>query len=444
VIYSENETVTPNDPGDPASSFGQIKFVPGKDVVKVKLKCTNKLDYSKPKYTGPNELEVGNSGNGEITFENNGGKITVKAKSSNPKLLQILDPKDTVLHGETAKIPLKITCPDKVLSSTVTITITITITITNGVETKTETVNVPVTCKAKAKRPTALVSPPTIPLTVAVGSGPTTGSFTISNIGDVDSSLEYKVYNPSQQGLDLAQFNNGGSALQATSANGGSLRSQALVSTAFPGDPAIDVWAGGTISVQTSGTYTLLKSSDTNPQKSFKVTATCSSAGMHSTIIPVVWFTGDVNANGMAQAAESDISVDVTCTGTPNPIPDITNLSLVAEINQSSPDGANSQVTVTNAAPDAKAPYGYTLAFMSADPSIATLEQYGSDNGVILVNDSQVFSVKANCLQAGTTTGAMTITGRPGTSSQSTNIMVNIDVTQGNRKVAGSRNPSPI
>ncbi len=76
VIYSENGTATAIDLGDPVSPAGSIKYVAGKDIVKVLLKCLNDLEYTPLTYNGLSAALIGTSNAGKITFTNKAKKVT--------------------------------------------------------------------------------------------------------------------------------------------------------------------------------------------------------------------------------------------------------------------------------------------------------------------------------------------------------------------------------
>jgi murein DD-endopeptidase MepM/ murein hydrolase activator NlpD len=148
--------------------------------------------------------------------------------------------------------------------------------------------------------------------------------------------------------------------------------------------------------------------------ETFSVTTTCNQAGTDPARTITI-----VRSDKPEQVA---ITVNVTCKGTPNPIPDKTILTLEGKAGSSTNVDS---VNVTNLAPAATGQYDYTVTFTSNDPSIATLEKTTVGNGVILVNGSQAIGARANCVKPGITSGTMTITGLPNTLSSGKSISVN-------------------
>ena len=160
---------------------------------------------------------------------------------------------------------------------------------------------------------------------------------------------------------------------------------------------------------------------DTDPNtgfETFTVTTTCNQAGTD----PMRTIT-IVRSDKPEQVT---ITVNVTCKGTPNPIPDKTSLTLEGKSGSST---NTDSVNVTNLAPLATGQYDYTVTFTSNDPSIATLEKTTVGSGVIAVNGSQVIGARANCLKVGQTGGTILISGLPNTASSGKNISVNVGIT---------------
>jgi Viral BACON domain len=160
-----------------------------------------------------------------------------------------------------------------------------------------KTVNVTLTC---IQKPKASIAPNPINITAPIGST-ASGSFTLENTGEVDSTLDYIVYRPGQTaGVQVAASN--------------PISTRALPpGSGFPG-PIGSVDTRFTSPSETTGS--LLKTSATTAASTtIPVSATCSTVGSFSSVIEVTYATGDLTATGTPVFASSGVTVNVTCTG---------------------------------------------------------------------------------------------------------------------------------
>jgi hypothetical protein len=149
-------------------------------------------------------------------------------------------------------------------------------------------------------KPKASIAPNPINITAPVGST-ASGSFTLENAGEVDSTLDYIVYRPGQTaGVQVAASN--------------PISTRALPpGSGFP-SPIGSVDARFTSPSQTTGS--LLKvSATTAASTTIPVSATCSTVGSFSSVVEVTYATGDLTATGTPVFASSDVTVNVKCTG---------------------------------------------------------------------------------------------------------------------------------
>lgn len=299
VIYSENDTETSNVSPAVAGSFKYLT-----DTVTVTLNCIKNLDYT-PKpliYTGETDVGVTKTAPGAISFKNNAGKFTYTATSSDANLLQIVKGSGSTLNGETVTIETKIVCPATVTEKEVSITVTI----TNGKdgETKTEIVKVPVKCKA-IKASINVTPSAGLTFEVPIGSSETQ-NITISNTGDIGSSLEYNQYGVSQSGVVLSQAASGG----------GLARAMVVQPGTYPSDPPPLVWANGAITPSSAQAGTLTKSGTDASSVVLPVTVKCTKPerGLTSTVL-IVYLLGDVDGNGAPILDRVEVQVSVKCIG---------------------------------------------------------------------------------------------------------------------------------
>jgi hypothetical protein len=254
---------------------------------------------------------------------------------------------------------------------------------------------------------------PPAPLSIAVGSS-RSGAFTVSNTGDIGSTLEYQVYNATQGSLDLASVNNRVSTA--------TLRSTGIAKV-YPPAPPFDTWNGGSISVG-GGIGNLAK--DASQTYSFAVN--CTKPGGHTARIPVAYYTGEVNLSNVEQVAEADVSVQVECVGGPIPIPDNSNLSIVGLTEKPWVVNSNYTVSVFTVRNIGDAPYRYTPDGLADVGGI--LNEGDRSPDVIPVGGTKEFRVQADCPTSGPyrKTGLVSIKGLLGTSSAGINVRKEISV----------------
>ncbi len=198
----------------------------------------------------------------------------------------------TTTPTSTATLKFTATC---VTAGTQTADVTIT---NKNVPTQKRTATITITC-TQAK-PKASIAPNPINITAPVGST-ASGSFTLENSGDVDSTLDYIVYRPGQT-----------ASIQVAASTPISTRALPPGS-GFPG-PVGSVDTRFTSPSETTGS--LLKTSATTAAStSIPVSATCSTVGSFSSVIEVTYATGDLTPSGTPVFASSDMTVDVLCTG---------------------------------------------------------------------------------------------------------------------------------
>lgn len=162
-----------------------------------------------------------------------------------------------------------------------------------------KTVDVTLTCTPAKPKP--VITPPSgLTITAPVGST-ATGSFTLENAGDVDSTLDYIVYRPGQT-----------ASVQVAAST--PITTRALPpGSGFP-SPIGSVDARFTSPSETTGS--LLKvSATTTASTTVPVSATCSTVGSFSSVVEVTYATGDLTPTGTPVFASSDVTVNVTCTG---------------------------------------------------------------------------------------------------------------------------------
>ncbi len=162
-----------------------------------------------------------------------------------------------------------------------------------------KTVDVTLTCTPAKPKP--VITPPSgLTITAPVGSS-ASGSFTLENAGDVDSTLDYIVYRPGQT-----------ASVQVAASTPISTRALPP-GYGFP-SPIGSVDARFTSPSETTGSL-LKTSATTTASTSIPVSASCSSVGSFSSTIEVTYATGDFTASGTLVFASSDVTVNVTCTG---------------------------------------------------------------------------------------------------------------------------------
>ncbi len=299
VIYSENETATVSDPGDPIYGPGDVKFVAGKDIVGVTLRCLKDLDYTPPVYAGASEVPTGATANGTISFKNNAGKLTYTATSSDATLFKLGKTSGAALNGEMVSLPTTITCPVTALQKTVTVTVKI----TNGTVSETKTVTINVNCK-KPLKSSIVVTPSSGGLTFSLPVGSSqTQNITIQNNGDVGSALEYIVYGASQSQIVLG-------------AAPGGVRVQAVTPGTYPGSPPPLKWANGTIAPTTPAEGTLV-STVTTSTVTVPVTVTCTKPDTNfAPAIDIVYQKSDLDASGKPLLGQITVPLSVVCRST--------------------------------------------------------------------------------------------------------------------------------
>jgi hypothetical protein len=148
-------------------------------------------------------------------------------------------------------------------------------------------------------------NPSNITLSGTVGSSTNTEILTISNTGDLDSTLEYKQYFTSTNLLDSSLLNT------PVGAAGSRLTTQA-VSVPPRADAGLIAAAGFTPSASSEGSLTVVTAG--SPVSSeIPVSYYCSRAGTFSGYVNVVYSTGAVDEAGVAILESTAVGVTATC-----------------------------------------------------------------------------------------------------------------------------------
>jgi hypothetical protein len=173
-------------------------------------------------------------------------------------------------------------------------------------------VNLELECIVPAK---IAINPSPITLTGTVGSSTNTENLTISNIGDVDSTLEFKRFFVTENILDS-------SLLNPVPITGAALRPQAVV---VPPNPVSGLIRDYRFALESAdGTLTMTQAAkDKNepPSSAVDVNFFCSSSGSFTRYINIVYKTGATTDTGEPILENAVVNVYVTCLSKPLPRP---------------------------------------------------------------------------------------------------------------------------
>ncbi len=184
-------------------------------------------------------------------------------------------------------------------------------------------VNLELECIVPAK---IAINPTPISLTGNVGSSTNTQNLTISNTGDLDSTLEYKQFFVSENTLDS-------SLLNPSPIAGAALRPLAVVVPPSLENSLIRASGFSPSSISTGELKVLTEG--TPVSSTVSVSYFCSSAGTFTRYINVVYKTGATDEAGIEILENAVVSVEVTCVSVEKPkiLISKTQVNIKAELN---------------------------------------------------------------------------------------------------------------
>jgi hypothetical protein len=170
-----------------------------------------------------------------------------------------------------------------------------------------QTITVKLTCSGQTNVPVrAAVSPTSIVLNGVVGGGAVSAPFTVSNIGDVGSVLDYRVYRIASGNVAA------GVTSKAVQQPAGSIKPQALPG---PTEPTYDTWQNSGLSPKTTVADSITKQATGSNSKSYTVSATCTNYETgHDSVVNIEYATGNT-VNGQPEVKTVPVSVHITCSG---------------------------------------------------------------------------------------------------------------------------------